>query len=893
MAAAPSGKRSHIDFVAEQTELLRNQSGLMQEIWTGTQAKRARQDQVESEASKAAAAATLVQRHLRSIQEAEQEADWRRVVTHAGSAMEVQPERIDEVPIKMIRIKGLIELGKFHQAIAQLNDILEQDPTNSTAHFYRGFAYQQLLCKDRAIADFEEALESLSCRQVSQVFLAFESGRFDEVIERTDRSNLFVQEGRTHGIMVVLSLCLMRSIACAEKGRYDEALSAVKYGLEHIGHLRSGNGFAARFKLCKALILRAQNKEEEASAVLNEIRSQYYPSFPEDFARPNHPLANAMRNLLNPDQDSRRGALRALTENFTRDLEGRPSNQDAANELYGFDLDQPWPEAEFQRAMIWIQADGFEAAATLLRSLVSTHQHPARQEAAYQLGMLIFQEKVVSDSPLYDAWELFSTAAASDHPGALIELAKMYLEGKVHPDGVLCLGQPRQENLAQAIEHLEKAYTIAPSEELVSLLAELYYSGKGAITPNYERAFVLFQEAESMGCRSEGLYERLATMCYHGQGLPKRNLQDALRYAQLWRRQAEHSAKASLYMGMLRGFSSEVEKKPQAIHHLKHASLDGNKQALGLLKNVYRWVGHPEEATWDDPEEPLFDRSYFPSLSASSTGQIALSYLDKSGQGFCKVGQIDPETHLRWDTTLSLGEGQSANSVALNNQGLMALFKREGENFFFTSKRLTAAPLPEATTFEWVPFSDQANPDIEKPLSVAMSKRHIVVVHETRDKTMVSRVGQISRFSITFREGSRLVAGVDYRVPAVGLQGKTVVLVVERVVDDSLAYRVGQISGSRLNWKSDFSPIPGSKHFENPAITMTGRGEVTCVANSWAGSLCKKTGTIGRDGGIEWSGSWVSYDLGTMPSVAYTKGKLVEMHAFAFSEETPMLARGK
>jgi tetratricopeptide (TPR) repeat protein len=52
-----------------------------------------------------------------------------------------------------------VELNKFNDALPDLNQTIELAPNYSNAYTWRGHAYSELNMKEKAIADYEKALE--------------------------------------------------------------------------------------------------------------------------------------------------------------------------------------------------------------------------------------------------------------------------------------------------------------------------------------------------------------------------------------------------------------------------------------------------------------------------------------------------------------------------------------------------------------------------------------------------------------------------------------------------------------------------------------------------------------------------------------------------------------
>ena len=77
------------------------------------------------------------------------------------SAKKKQPEYATTYRSRELSNKGLslVQSGKLDEGIALLEQAIELDPTNATAHINLGFAYAKKGLLDQAIAEYKRAIE--------------------------------------------------------------------------------------------------------------------------------------------------------------------------------------------------------------------------------------------------------------------------------------------------------------------------------------------------------------------------------------------------------------------------------------------------------------------------------------------------------------------------------------------------------------------------------------------------------------------------------------------------------------------------------------------------------------------------------------------------------------
>ncbi len=847
----------------------------------------------------------------RSAEIAEGQGNLQRAEQYSTSMIELIEYSLESFACVMIsnayfnRAGYRLYLGRYYEAIKDLDSAFEHNPVNPSIRYLRGLAHKKVGNRSLALEDFLASQGDRETDFCAKVQIAFAKRRFQQVLALFDPERDLPQV-RQKGALVLSDLFTMRGIALEALHRSDEAAAAYTNGIEYAKELRDDKTPLADLHLLRGFALREQNKEREAAKDLKEARKLYGTYVPATFAEKENAVALAMRDLLLSPEQKRNASLLALARIYRDGSDQVAQNEEISRKFYCMAIDVPCQEAQLIRASMFLEIKDFIKSGLLFRQIMEEESHPDRREAAYQLGCMYEEEKMPSDHAFGQARDAYLVSIALQNPLAMVSLGTMYYAGKIHENGTRANNNPSSADTQEAFSLLRRAHEMRQEDGTIAYLrGRCYYDGRAVtdrnhpeVRPDYAGAFALFIEAEQHqeGMKNDvkaQLFERLSIMSYHGQGIPKPNFPEALRYAALFQRFHPGSRKAHLYLGLIRTFSmGETRNHEAALQHFSHDSLREDVLAVHLLKNVYRWSGRLDQANELAPrlrgQRVPADAAgrIFSSVAAADDGTIVLGYLRRingTAHQYLESGRLDAQGRITWvDQTSFPGVTDGPVRLAMRGDHTVVMVRHEEQKLYYDLIRLTAERRFPQGGRNWRYYDDGINP------VVTMEGETILDMHRAEKKPLIySRIGKLAGDAITWdvsHETWFVHPGVENSEHvAVTLHGGRVVTVADRTDTSDLAYQAGNIGD--WYWKGPYN-VPSSARKTTPQITYLHPNRVCVVAKDRdSGQLDSIYATMNLgDNTLTWDRNWTSYDVGSESSVASVQGQLVEFHEF--SEDT-------
>ena len=881
----------------------------------------------------------IIDDYTRTAVELEERGEWRRVVSHWTRVIEEigDPDSAESsfTPIRIAnlyynRAVAYIHLEDYHCAIRDLTIALGKDPGNMDSLYQRGFAKMKL-ADIGALDDFRGALSGRETHAAAEVHIAFEQGRFQEVVDKTVPES-WPEEWENRGNIFLTDIKLMRGIALRELQRYQEAIIDLTKGIRYANNIFPKGNFLADLHLMRADVHRIQKNEEAAKNDFDRCRELYH--LPETFSAINNPIAVAMRDALIPHVPKRREAIIALAHMYRDGLHGLAVDVARRDQYYCMAMDAECSEAELIRANMFLQIKDCLSAAEYFKKIIAVTNHRDRAEAAYQLGMLYEEHRILSnnDESAQQVRAMYMIAVNSNppHPLAMNRLGEFYYKGHIHSDGTIG-GHITEADYLAAFDLFQRAYIVEPNKGLFACNIGLCYffgrnkrraaDGNNAEKKDYNLAYRYFREAAEKGHRDADLFQRLSIMSYHGQGCQP-DYRAALRYAELWR-ELKPEALAHFYSGLISLYGTGVRDNRQAVRHFNDLLLVADVLALNMLKKLYI----REHETLDvqrvtrlleDKKAPVFHQLH-PSVAANGHGDVVLYYQDSDRL-------LNPI--IRIETALFDADGNltpvSSNwihpnavnksyYVAINNNRNVVVIRQNGTSLEYARAQLdpeTRIVKDSFTTFN-------KYDDGEEPAVAISDVGRVVEVHSSENYQYIySRCGYL--FNKTVEWGSSIkLSNVKLQRPSVAIRGNNILVVAESCTENRLWFRAGGIrmdkSGS-VFWGNSTIFIEKPDSCQRPQITFVEPNRVLLVMEIVDSGLlvrsyfrceikleCVARGVSVNE--IKFSfnlscekNNWRVYDVGGSPVVAAANGKVIEFHEFRHpldNSECPTLCRGK
>jgi len=747
--------------------------------------------------------------------------NWARAAYYHTQA--IREEDIDALTVNHYYNRGFCYLQneEYHKAIADFTKVLEIDPNNITSRFQRGLAHSKLANSSDALIDFRVASENSRFKEISQIYIAFEKGNFQDVVDLLDfrlienadhtvdcrggsvELNSQLNEKRAnYSPRILEELLFINAIAYYQLDQQEWALNLLNIAIfktpldpshhQFLGHLHLFRSFVHKAVAaatptkkrepteapCSAAlhflagVATVEKHEAQAHADLVKVRQSYCTYLPASFLQAHNHIAIYMKNALIPTHPQRDDSIFQLTTLFeTQENRGA---RDASDRYLGMQCDVDNTRTHFRRAQLFNKLELYQNAAKYYQKILDEEDHPERGIAALQLGILYADKKVTDpDCPAkLKAHEMYIIAAKYNAAGKN-RLATLYYSGEVHWDGTPS-EKPTNRDIEKAFRLYQESIQLDGTVGVYEFnLAQCYYYHGRKVNcdcngqPGHAEAYRHYQAAENKGYRTACLYRQLGMMLYLGQGtaIDKERSAECMRQAVIIE---ANDPKTHYYSGLTDSFSNQNQEP--TIRDFEHASLETNQLARSCFEDPY--ISNLKTEVIETPKNYPNSTSPLPfsSVAVNEKGQIVLaSECHKKGGIKVRTGRIDDREQIIWNRATHHDFNVQRPTVAINNGGIVVLVAEKGNRIFHRHGQLDRNG--NLALGEWVNYKDGIQP------SVTINNRGFVVeVHRSENYPDIhATLGFIGERNISWLKEVCLLVG-NYSHPTVAIRDRNIVI---------------------------------------------------------------------------------------------------------------------
>lgn len=182
--------------------------------------------------------------------------NWRDSLSVLSKAISQHPKYVD---LRLRKAAANIELSQWDYAIEEYGRVLDLEPRNLTALYFRAYAYGQMRRYTLAKSDYEAILRQVPTNFNALLGLAMTNRKLDKPVEALDALNQLVQFSPDSAYAYAARAGLE-----TEMNQYDAAI----FDWDEAIRRDSAN---IEFRASKVDVLLTMNKKNEARTLLNEM----------------------------------------------------------------------------------------------------------------------------------------------------------------------------------------------------------------------------------------------------------------------------------------------------------------------------------------------------------------------------------------------------------------------------------------------------------------------------------------------------------------------------------------------------------------------------------------------------------------------------------------------